>query len=537
MSERQRTNHEAGTAFTGTSTLLRFHLRRDRMMLLWWIAGAFVLYVSQAVSTDGLYTTQAQLDKAAKGMESNAAFIAMAGPARALNTVGGQVAWQAAAFGAIVAGLMSMFLIGRHTRAEEESGRDELVRAAVVGRHAPLAAAALICLIADVLLGGLIAGGLIAYGLPAAGSVALGMAAGLAGLVFGAVTLVGAQLTQSARGAYAITGAVMALSYVLRAVGDIGNGALSWLSPIGWGQYMKAYAGESWWPALISVATVGLLGVLAVRLFDRRDIGSGVLATRPGPARGGSSMHTTLGLAWRLQRASLIGWASGLLLGGLAFGSIGDDVGDLLGDSQFSQDVFGQGGGTLVDSFYGVMALMLALIAAGFAIGSVLRLRGEETDHFAELLLSTAEPRWRWAASHLVIAGLGSIVVIAAGGIGLGVGFALVTGDSSAILRLFGATVQYAVPVLLIGALSWLGYSVRSAWGAFGWAVLGFCFVIMMFGESLQLPDWLMGASPFRHLALVPAEDFRLVPWLLLLMLSAVVGAAGMVVLRRRDLA
>ncbi|MCW2750380.1 MAG: transporter permease, partial [Aeromicrobium sp.] len=524
------------TAFTGTATLLRFHLRRDRLMLVWWIAGAVVLYVSQAVSTDGIYTTQAELDKAAKGMESNAAFIAMAGPARALNTVGGQVAWQAAAFGAIVAGLMSMFLVGRHTRAEEESGRDELMRAAVVGRHAPLAAAALVCLIANVLLGGLIAGGLIASGLPAAGSLVLGIAAGLAGLVFGGVTLVGAQLSQTARGAYAITGAVMGLAYVLRAVGDIGNGALSWLSPIGWGQYMKAYAGESWWPALISVAAVALLGVLAVRLFDRRDIGSGVLATRPGPARGGASMRTTLGLAWRLQRASLIGWAAGLILYGLALGSIGDDVGSLLGDSQFSQDVFGQGAGTLVDSFYGVMALMLALIAAGFSISSVLRLRGEETDHFAELLLSTAEPRWRWAASHLIIAGLGTVVAIALGGLGLGVGFALVTGDSSAVLRLSGATIQYVVPVLLIGALSWLAYAVRSAWGAVGWGLLGFCFVIMMFGESLHLPSWLMGVSPFRHLALMPAEDFRLVPWLVLLALSAVVAAAGIVALRRRDL-
>jgi ABC-2 type transport system permease protein len=525
------------TAFTGAASLLRFHLRRDLMMLVWWIAGAVVLYVSQAASTDSLYVTQAELDKAASKMESNAAFIAMAGPARALNTVGGQVAWQAAAFGAIVAGLMSMFLIGRHTRAEEESGRDELVRAGVVGRHAPLAAAALVCLIANLLLGGLIAGSLIAYGLSAAGSIALGLAAGLAGLVFGAVTLVAAQLSQTVRGAYAITGAVMGLAYVLRAVGDIGNGALSWLSPIGWGQYMRAYAGEVWWPALLSVAAIALLAVLAIRLFDRRDIGSGVLATKPGPARGGPTMNTTLGLAWRLQRGSLIGWSVGVLLGGLAFGSIGDDVGDVLGDSQFSQDVFGQGGGTLVDSFYAVMALMLVLIAAGFTIGSVLRLRGEENGHFAELLLSTAEPRTRWAASHLIIAGLGSVVVVAAGGLGLGGGYALVTGDSSAVLRLFGATVQYVAPVLLIGALSWLAFAVRSAWGAAGWVVLGWCFVVMMFGESLRLPGWLMGVSPFRHLALVPAESFRLAPWLVLCGLSVVVGAAGMVALRRRDLA
>ena len=63
-------------------------------------------------------------------MESNAAFVAMAGPARALNTTGGQVARQATAFGAIVVGLMAMLIVGRHTRTEEETGRDELLRAA-----------------------------------------------------------------------------------------------------------------------------------------------------------------------------------------------------------------------------------------------------------------------------------------------------------------------------------------------------------------------------------------------------------------------
>ena len=108
------------------------------------------LLVARPSSTKGLYATQAEFDRAAENMADNAAFIAMAGPARALNTLGGQVAWQACAFGAIVAGLMSMFLVGRHTRAEEECGRDELVRAGAIGRHAPLAAAARRAFVADV---------------------------------------------------------------------------------------------------------------------------------------------------------------------------------------------------------------------------------------------------------------------------------------------------------------------------------------------------------------------------------------------------
>ena len=178
--------------------LLRFHLRRDRLMLLWWVLGAVLLYWSQAVSVEGLYPTQAEFDKAAASMADNAAFIAMAGPARALNTVGGQVAWQASAFGAIVAGLLSMFLVGRHTRAEEESGRDELVRAGAVGDGAPLAAAGLaVCSSPTCCSAGWSRRAWSATASRCAGSVSLGLAAALAGLVFGAVALVAAQLTEA----------------------------------------------------------------------------------------------------------------------------------------------------------------------------------------------------------------------------------------------------------------------------------------------------------------------------------------------------
>lgn len=250
--------------------LLRSHLRRNRVMLASWIAGGCLLYLSQAMSVERMYPTPAALQEAAAGLSTNPAMLAMTGPARALDTLGGQVAWQSAAFGAVVAGLMSNLIVGRHTRVEEETGRDELVRSGALSRLTPLATAVALALAANAVLGALVAAGLAGYGLPLAGSVALGAALCATGWVFTGVSAVAAQLTFSARAAYALTGAVIGAAYFARAVGDTGPAAVSWLSPIGWGQATRPYADEWWWPLALSMAATGLLLSLAVWLHGRR---------------------------------------------------------------------------------------------------------------------------------------------------------------------------------------------------------------------------------------------------------------------------
>ncbi|MFA6300225.1 MAG: hypothetical protein WC642_13730, partial [Nocardioides sp.] len=350
---------------TGTWIFVRAFLRRDRWMILWWGLGIMFLYWSQAVSVDGLYANQAEFDRAAVSMEHNAGFIAMAGPARALNTIGGQVTWQSTAFGAVLVGLMSMFLVGRHTRAEEETGRDEILRAGVVGRFATTSATFVAAAVANVWAGGLVAASLIAYPLAVQDSLALGVGVTLCGLAFTGSALVAAQLTSTTRGMYGLAGGLIGLAYALRAVGDLGNAAISWLSPIGWYQAMHAFSGVRWWPALLLVAvSVGSVAT-AYAVFQRRDFGAGVLAARPGPARGGATLRDGYGLAWRLQRGTLLGWTIGMFLGGLVYGTLGKDVDELIGDSQTSRDLFLQGGGSIVDAFYATAILMLALVATG----------------------------------------------------------------------------------------------------------------------------------------------------------------------------
>lgn len=521
---------------TGTFTFLRVFLRRDRWFFVWFGLGTALLYVSQAWSVDGLYPTQEEFDRAAAGMESNAALVAMAGPARALNTTGGQVTWQSTAFGAILVGLMVMFLVGRHTRVEEETGRDELLRAAPVGRYATTTAAVLDAVLASLVVGFLVSGSLIAYGLAVPDSLALGVGVALCGWFFTGTALVAAQLTTSARGAYGLAGTAIGLAYALRAIGDVSVPALSWLSPIGWYQAMHAFSGLRWWPCLLLLAGGAAVTAVGYAVFDRRDFGSGVLATRPGPANAGRGLGTGLGLAWRLQRPAFAGWCIGLAVSGLSFGVMGDDVGDLVGDSDLSREMMLQGSADVVDAFYATMLAMLALLASGFAVSSALRPRGEEDGGLLEQLVATALPRSRWLGGHVGVTVLGTAAVLVGAGLGLGTTYALVTGDGGAVVRMTGGLASYLPAVLVLSGVARLLYGVvpRAASGT--WLLLLLASVVLLFGEVLRLPQWVQDLSPFEHLAFVPAEDFRWAPFLALGALAVLLSVAGQLAFQRRDL-
>lgn len=72
-------------------------------------------------------------------------------------------------------------------------------------------------------------------GLPlgVADNLATGVGLTVCGWVFAGTALAAAQLTRATRGMYGIAGAILGLAYLLRAIGDLGDGWVSWLSPIG----------------------------------------------------------------------------------------------------------------------------------------------------------------------------------------------------------------------------------------------------------------------------------------------------------------
>ena len=521
---------------TGSGALCRLILRRDRVRLAIWIATIAGLVYAQAASIIGLYRDPAELAAAARLVEDNAAFIAMAGPPLALDTVGGRTTFEISAFAMVLAGLMSLLLVSRNVRGDEEAGRVELLRSTVVGRHAPVPAALAVALAAEVLLGGLVALALVGAGLGAGGSAALGAGIAGVGLCFAAVAAVTSQVTVSARFASGLAGGALGASFVLRGIGDIGNGVLSWFSPMGWGQALRPFAGERWWPAALLLAATAALTAGAFAISSRRDLGAGVIQPSPGPARGMELLSRPIGLAARLHRGALTGWAGGLFLGGLAYGSVTGDVEDLIGDNQTMADLIAQGGGSVVDSFLATCLLVLALITAGFTVQAALRLRSEERAGRTEPILAAGVSRWRWAASHLGVVAVGSILVLAAGGLGTGISYALVAGDAGDLPRLVGGAVAYTPAVLVLAGLVMALYGLRPGAASAVWAALAVCFVVGFFGRLLSLPDWAQDLSPFQHVPRLPAAGFSLLPLVALSLAAVALAAAGGVAFRRRDI-
>ena len=530
-------------SLAGLRDLIKLAARRDRVMLVAWIYVLTILVVSTGYSFKGLYKTAASREAIAAGINRDAATLALAGPLHG-DSIGALTAYKVGAGAAVAAALMSIFIVIRHTRADEEAGRLELVGSTAVGRHTALAAGLLLAAAANAVAALLIFAGCSLTGLPAGGSAALGLAIGTCGLFFAAVAALAAQVSASARGARGIAIFVVVAAYLLMsagaAAGSGGGRWLLWVTPVGWVTEVGAYAGDSWPVLALPVAAAVLVAAGAALLASRRDLGASLVPPRPGPAGASPSLRSPLALAWRLHRAALAGWVAGALLYGAALGSIAQNIGSLLGSGAGVRNAIARLGGQsgLTDAYLATMMSIFGLVAAGYAISVVLRMWSDESSERAEPVLATAVSRLGWAASQLLIAVAGSALVLAAAGVGAGLSSGLRGGDAGAqVARLLGAALAQLPAALVVAgvAAALFGLLPRSC-VAGGWTALGLAAVILLLGPTLRLAPWVQDISPFSHVPRLPGGPGSPVPLAWLALIAVALAAAGLAGLRRRDL-
>lgn len=534
-----------GSTLTGTGGLVRFMLRRDRVRLIVW-TGVFALLYVASLSPGGEYEVLAD-DAAAREARalllSSPVMVALAGPGYGIEdyTMGAAVANELILWITLTLAVMSILQVVRHTRSEEESGRSELVRAGVVGRHAPTVAAMTVVavwnLVIAVVSGAVLAG----MGLEARDSFVMAFGMALGALVFAAVALVAAQAMESGGGAVGAGFAVLGIAYFVRTLGDLQQehgSVLSWFSPIAWVQQTRVFVDTRLWPLGLCVVAVVLLLLLAGFLGARRDFGAGLVAVRPGRADAATSLRGPVSLAWVRQRAGILWTGFGLAAFWLATGFILPEVPNMtsaLGDNPVYAEMLAGSETQMIQAFAGIIGLYAASGAAAFAIVMGLRVKADEEAGRAELVLAKPLGRTRWLGANTLVTLVGAFFVVALGIFAMALGASVAGLEAVELSDFTLLAVAYLPPVavflaLTVALFAWAPRLTGVLWAVFGWAM-----VVGILSQALGLPEWAQRLSPFWWVSNVLVDGIE---WDRIAVLTGIAGVLFLLALvgfRRRD--
>lgn len=526
--------------FANTGQLSRLVFRLDRTKVSLWIVGISLLTLIVPPAFESLYKTQQDRDAVTETM-ANPAITAMVGTGDLKNyTIGAMTAHQMLIITAVIVGLMAILLVTRHTRADEEDGLIEMIRSLPTGRLSYLIASFIVASGTFIVLALFIGFGLYVLGIESMdleGSLLYGATLGGTGVIFVGVTAIFAQLSESSRGTIGWSVAVLLLTYLSRAITDISNEQLSWLSPLGWVSKAEVYSSNNWGPIFLMLAFAILLFIIAIYLNGIRDLEQGFIASKPGKSNASRLLQSPIGLAFRLQRTGFIAWAIGLFILGASYGSIFGDLESFFKGNEMYQQLLQQAeGASLVEQFIPTLMTIISLIATIPPILAMNRLRGEEKKGRLEHLLGRAVSRAKLIGSYLILAIVNSFVMISLSAIGLwAAGTAVVEHGLEFNMVYSSALVFYPAILVMIGISAVLnGFSPRFTHVI--WFYLMYSFIVLYLGNLIQFPNWLGKLTPFGHVPHVPIEEVTFMPLFLLSAIGVGLMIISFIGFRKRDI-
>ncbi|MFO7953153.1 MAG: ABC transporter permease [Bacillota bacterium] len=527
--------------YRNSGKYVRLLLRRDRFRILIWLLAIVLLTLIVAPAYTELASTEQERITMAETMQ-NPAVTAMFGPGYGLDdyTYGAMMGHQMLLFTALAVSIMSILLVARQTRADEESGRIEMIRSLPVGRLSSLCSTILVLWGTSISLALLTGLGLYALGIEGIdlhGSLLYGAALGAAGIFFTAVAALFAQLAESSRGTVGLSMAALGLFYLLRAVGDVGNETLSWLSPLGWILRSEVYVNNYWWPIGLTVAASLAVTALAFYLNSIRDLGAGFLPSRPGRKTASRFLQSPLGLAWKLQRNGIIAWMIGMFILGASYGSIMGDLESYLASLEMMREMLPDVEGfTLTEQFIPMLMSVLSSISVIPALLMITKLRAEENKNRKEQLLARAVSRLNLLGSYLSLSIITGALALLLAGTGLWSAAVPVMEDPVSFETIFNAAmVYYPALLVMIGvAVLFMGFKPEAL--GIAWLYLGYSFFVVYLGQLLDLPEWLSSLTPFGYVPRLPIEEMDYTGISILTVLALGLIVAGFLGYRRRDI-
>ena len=526
--------------FAGTGAMIWLILRRDKIIIPLFILFMVLFVLGVAASFINLYADEAIRMAFYLQMKNNPTIVSLLGSVLD-PSIGGLTAWRVGIGASLIVGLISVFLMIRHTRSEERKGRLEFLDSTAVGKQAALSAALITTFGVNLIIAILIAVGLIVQDLAASSSLFLGMTVAAFGCLFAAITGVAVQLTESSGDARYLMVSLLAGFFILRILGwDDGDYSwVSWLSPYGWVHHVQPFAGDELWVFAIFLVFIMGLTALAYWLSSLRDLGAGIITQRPGPARASKSLRTPLALAWRLHRGMLIFWIFIFAIMGVMLGFMAQTVTDVITTNpQFVNLIIQLGGNSgLTDSYFTMMLAFLGEIFALYAILATLKLQSQESNKYSEMLLTSSVSRSQWAASNLIFAVLAPALVLIIFALTMGLSYGLISGNVfDDVFRILGAALVYLPAIWLFTGITMLLFGLIPRLAALSWVALALVVVIDLLGEFFDISQWILDISPFTHVPRLLAGDTVENSLILLFVVAFALILIGIVGYQRRDI-
>jgi len=527
--------------FNNTFNLAKHILKREwKIALIWLVILAGISLAVAGVFQD-LYGTAVERIVMAETM-SNPAMIAMIGPVYGLDnyTNGVMYAQMMLLFSILAVAAMNIFLVVRHTRKDEESGRIELIRSLPVGRLSYLGGTVIVCLIVNVLLALITGFGLYSLNLESmdfAGSLAYGVALGVSGIFFGAIAALFVQASSTSRGAISYSFIFLGAAYIIRAIGDVSAPALSYISPLGIVLKTETYASNYIWPIIVLITLSAIVFIFAFYLNSIRDLGAGLIAAKPGKSEASKFLQTPFGLSLRLLKGTIIGWAVTMFILGISYGTVFGDIENFLSGSELMQQIFlGNDAFSFAEQFLSTLMVISALLITIPTLIVLLKLRGEEKKGRLENIYAKKVSRNTMLTNYLFLSFVTSILMTILFIFGLwGAAYASME-EPISFMIVFKAGMSYlpAIWLMIAGAVVLISFIPKRT--NFIWVLLGAFFYISYIGKIMGIPDSVINATPFGAIPKIPVENLSWIPLVILTAISIVMIVVGFFGYNERDM-
>lgn len=562
---RQSPAHRATRASSGFGPTLGLLLRSHRTMLLAWLIPLLVVVAVVIPAYRATYPEPAQREVLVEQMSDTSGTRIMYGILHAPGTLGQLFAWEMGTYVLVLGSIMAILLGISSTRAAEQSGTLELVRAGGVRPWVPAAASLVLVTTAAAVLA-LGSTALLLLQVPvvgseeisASGAIAFGAIIALCAWCCGLVALCCAQLLPEAGAARSWALGFLAVAFVLRILADQAAHddawpswleRLSWFTPLGWREIVGPFDEDRFARLLPLLAICLGLAAAGLWLHSRREYGAGLL---PGSASTRRRLRVPTVELWAGigARGQVIGWSITALLLATLFGSMASGLVSTLQESDRTRELWAQvvgsaaaaqppGEAQLISEYYQFLGVFMALIIMVFAVSAVLRWRGEERAGHMDLELTAGTRRWRSLSARCLIAGIGCAVLLALCGAVMGwlgerqlageieTGRAMDNALTSSLGHLPGLWAAIGVAALLVALVPRLS---GLAWFVVGWS--GFA---QLFGGLVELPQRAMDAGVLAW-SFAPGDDWPWVAWGVLAAVGVLGTALAAALIGRRDI-